>query len=178
MLIRINFHLQIISLHLDLSFSRCYPRYPDAKKPVRRRGNKTVPKVTTTAVIQQETTDYDEYTGKTEASETVDIHARVFGYLKSIEFKDGDFVKEGQTLFTIEPDEYQAIHNQSLSKIAVWESKLEVAKADLARRKATMAASRGRGQPGRIRAVCCGCPGSRSQSDLRRKPMQTEPRSI
>jgi RND family efflux transporter MFP subunit len=103
----------------------------------------TVPKVTTAAVIQQETTDYDEYTGRTEASETVDIHARVFGYLKSIEFKDGDFVKEGQTLFTIEPDEYQAIYNQSLSKITVWESKLEVAKADLARRKATMAASRG-----------------------------------
>ncbi len=96
-----------------------------------------VPKVTTTAAVQQETTDYDEYTGKTEASETVDIHARVFGYLKSIEFKDGDFVKEGQTLFTIEPDEFEAIHNQSLSKIAVWESKLEVAKADLARRKAS-----------------------------------------
>jgi RND family efflux transporter MFP subunit len=103
----------------------------------------TIPKVTTAAVFQQETTDYDEYTGRTEASETVDIHARVFGYLKSIEFKDGDFVKEGQTLFTIEPDEYQAIYNQSLSKITVWESKLEVAKADLARRKATMAVSRG-----------------------------------
>jgi RND family efflux transporter MFP subunit len=99
----------------------------------------TVPKVTTAAVIQQQTTDYDEYTGRTEASETVDIHARVFGYLKSIEFKDGDFVKEGQTLFTIEPDEYDAIHNQSLSKIAVWEAKLKVAKANLARRQALMA---------------------------------------
>ena len=94
-----------------------------------------VPKVTTTAVIQQETTDFDEYTGRTEASEAVEIRARVFGYLKTIEFKDGDFVKEGQTLFTIEPDEYDAIHKQSLSKIAVWESKLEVAKANLARRK-------------------------------------------
>ncbi len=90
-----------------------------------------VPKVTTTAVVQQETTDFDEYTGKTEASEAVEVRARVFGYLKSIEFKDGDFVKEGQVLFTIEPDEYDAIHNQSLSKIAVWESKLRVAKANL-----------------------------------------------
>ena len=69
----------------------------------------------------------------------MEIRARVFGYLKSIEFKDGDFVKEGQTLFTIEPDEYDAIHKQSLSKIAVWESKLEVAKANLARRKMTLA---------------------------------------
>jgi RND family efflux transporter MFP subunit len=98
-----------------------------------------VPKVTTTAVVQQETTDYDEYTGKTEASEAVEIRARVFGYLKSIEFKDGDFVKEGQVLFTIEPDEYDAIHNQALSKIAVWEAKLKVAKANLARRQALMA---------------------------------------
>src|SRR5690349_3592726 len=77
-----------------------------------------VPKVTTSDVVQQETTDFDEYTGRTEASATVDVHARVFGYLKSVDFQDGDFVKEGQTLFTIEPDEYEAIHNQSVSKIA------------------------------------------------------------
>ena len=92
-----------------------------------------VPKVTTAQVIQEETVDFDEYTGRTEASEAVDIRARVFGYLKSIEFKDGDFVKEGQTLFTIEPDEYQAIHEQSKSKIALWESKVELAKANLER---------------------------------------------
>jgi RND family efflux transporter MFP subunit len=98
-----------------------------------------VPKVTTADVVQQETTDFDEYTGRTEASEAVDVHARVFGYLKTVEFQDGDFVKEGQSLFTIEPDEYRAIHEQSLSKIAVWESKLEVAKAELARRKQTVA---------------------------------------
>ena len=102
-----------------------------------------VPKVTTAPVVQQETTDYDEYTGRSEASEAVDIHARVFGYLKSIDFKDGDRVKEGQTLFTIEPDEYDAVHKQSLSKIAVWESKLDVAKSNLARRKATLAAAPG-----------------------------------
>lgn len=94
-----------------------------------------VPKVTTTDVVQRETTDFDEYTGRTEASEAVEIRARVFGYLKTIDFQDGDFVKEGQTLFTIESDEYDAIHKQSLSKIALWESKQEVAKANLARRK-------------------------------------------
>jgi RND family efflux transporter MFP subunit len=93
------------------------------------------PKVTTAGVVQEETTDFDEYTGRTEASEAVEIRARVFGYLRSIDFNDGDFVKEGKTLFTIEPDEYDAIHQQSLSKIALWESKLAVAKANLARRK-------------------------------------------
>lgn len=94
-----------------------------------------VPKVTTAPVVEQETIDYDEYTGRTEASEAVEVRARVFGYLKEAHFQDGDMVEEGQLLFTIEPDEYQAIHNQSLSKIAVWESKLELAQAQLKRRE-------------------------------------------
>jgi RND family efflux transporter MFP subunit len=109
------------------------------RAPMATADQQVVPKVTTTDVVQQETIDFDEYTGRTEASEAVEIHARVFGYLKSIEFQDGDYVKEGQTLFTIEPDEYQAIHNQSLSKIAVWESKLQVAQANLGRRKQALA---------------------------------------
>ena len=92
-----------------------------------------VPKVTVTPAVSQETIDSDIYTGKTEASETVEVRARVFGYLKTIEFQDGDFVTEGQPLFTIEPDEYQAIHDQSLARIAVAESKLELAKSKRAR---------------------------------------------
>jgi RND family efflux transporter MFP subunit len=92
-----------------------------------------VPKVTVAPVVSQETIDADVYTGKTEASETVEVRARVFGYLKTIEFNDGDFVTEGQTLFTIEPDEYDAIHQQSVSRIAVAESKLELAKSKRAR---------------------------------------------
>jgi RND family efflux transporter MFP subunit len=92
-----------------------------------------VPKVTVTAVVAQETIDSDEYTGKTEASETVEVRARVFGYLKTIDFQDGDFVKEGQTLFTIEPDEYEAIHQQSLSRIDLNKANLELAKAKHAR---------------------------------------------
>lgn len=105
------------------------------RAPSADQKQEVVPKVTTVGVVQEETTDFDEYTGRTEASEAVEIRARAFGYLRSIDFHDGDFVKEGQTLFTIEPDEYKAIHEQSLSKIALWESKLEVAKANLARRK-------------------------------------------
>jgi RND family efflux transporter, MFP subunit len=92
-----------------------------------------VPKVTVTAVVSQETVDADEYTGKTEASESVEVRARVFGYLKSINFTDGDFVTEGQPLFTIEPDEYQAIHEQSVARIELNTAALELAKAKHAR---------------------------------------------
>lgn len=58
---------------------------------------------------------------------------RVFGYLESIEFKDGDYVKEGQKLFVIEDDEYAAIHAQAKSKIELNTARLELAKANLAR---------------------------------------------
>jgi RND family efflux transporter MFP subunit len=104
-----------------------------------------VPKVTTVAVVAQETLDADEYTGQTEASEMVEVRSRIFGYLKSIEFKDGDFVtgpvigpggeveKEGQTLFVIEKDEYEAIYKQSLARIDLNAANLALAKAKHAR---------------------------------------------
>ncbi len=92
-----------------------------------------IPKVTVTAVVSQETVDSDEYTGRTVASEIVDVRARVFGYLKSIDFKDGDFVREGQKLFTIEPDEYDAINKQSLARIDLQSANLELARSKRAR---------------------------------------------
>ncbi len=111
-----------------------------------------IPKVTTVAVVAQETSDSDEYTGQTEASETVEVRARVFGYLNSIDFKDGDFVtgpvlgpngevqKEGQVLFTIEPEEYDAIHKQSLARIDLNQANLTLAKAKLTRNEALLKA--------------------------------------
>jgi RND family efflux transporter MFP subunit len=92
-----------------------------------------VPRVTVAAVVEQEVTDSDEYTGRTEASAIVEVRARVYGYLKTIDFKDGDYVEEGQTLFTIEPDEYKAIHEQSLARIGLTTANFELAKANLAR---------------------------------------------
>ncbi|HMP05474.1 MAG TPA: efflux RND transporter periplasmic adaptor subunit [Lacipirellulaceae bacterium] len=92
-----------------------------------------VPRVTVTPVVVQEVVDSDEYTGRTEASEIVEVRARVYGYLKTIDFQDGDFVEEGQPLFTIEPDEYQAIHDQALARIGLTTANYELAKSKLAR---------------------------------------------
>ncbi len=86
------------------------------------------PKVTVETVREVETADFDEYIGSTQASESVEVRTRVYGYLQSIEFKDGDHVEEKQPLFKIEPDDYQAIHNQALAKITVWETKLGLSK--------------------------------------------------
>jgi RND family efflux transporter MFP subunit len=97
-----------------------------------------VPKVTVMAVERQETIDADEYTGRTEASKTVEVRSRLFGFLKTVDFQDGDFVEEGQTLFTIEPDEYEAIHQQSVARIDLNAANLELAKAKLARNEALL----------------------------------------
>lgn len=102
-------------------------------RDVPKAAEQPVPKVTVMEVVSQETIDSDEYTGKTEASETVEVRARVFGFLKTIDFQDGDYVEEGHTLFTIEPDEYKAIHEQSLSRIDLNAANLKLAKAKLAR---------------------------------------------
>ncbi len=93
------------------------------------------PKVTVTEVLEKETTDYEEYVGRTEPSETVEVRSRVYGYLNSVGFRDGDPVTKDQEkpLFTIESDEYDAILKVAESKVAVWQTKLEVAQVKLAR---------------------------------------------
>ncbi|HZL87541.1 MAG TPA: efflux RND transporter periplasmic adaptor subunit [Pirellulaceae bacterium] len=109
------------------------PGFAGCNKAAPAASQQPVPKVTVTEVVSQETIDADEYTGQTEASEVVEVRARVFGYLKSIDFKDGDFVTEGHTLFTIEDDTYAAINQQSQSRIDLNKANLELAKTKHAR---------------------------------------------
>src|SRR3954468_7211265 len=122
-----------LKLGLAIAAVAIAPLAAGCNKAAPAASEQPTPKVTVMPVASHETIDADEYTGQTEASESVEIRARVFGYLKSIDFKDGDYVKEGQTLFTIEPDEYQAIHQQSLSRIDLNTANLNLAKTKHAR---------------------------------------------
>ncbi len=101
--------------------------------------NREPPVVICTPAIRQEVTDYDEFVGRTEASETVEVAARLSGYLRSVEFDDGQMVEKGDLLAKIEPDEYQAIHDQALANVDLWKSKLKLAQATLARYKELIA---------------------------------------
>src|SRR5580698_10145992 len=65
------------------------------------------PKVDVGIPIQRNVTRYLDGTGNTAPIKSVDLVARVQGVLQSINYKDGDFVKEGVTLFTIEPETYK-----------------------------------------------------------------------
>lgn len=61
-----------------------------------------LPEVTVAAPLQKNLTEWDEYTGRFEAAERVEIRARVNGYLDDIRFRDGEKVKKGQVLFIID----------------------------------------------------------------------------
>ncbi len=93
----------------------------------------TPPLVECQPASSEQVTDYDFFVGRTESSEMVEVRARVSGFLETIEFTDGEVVKEGDLLATIEPDDYQAIHDQSLSRIVLAETQLELAQSVFAR---------------------------------------------
>jgi RND family efflux transporter MFP subunit len=66
------------------------------------------PGVTTSHPLQQEIAEWDEYTGQFSAVESVEMRARVSGYLTEIHFTDGQNVKKGDLLFVIDPRPFQA----------------------------------------------------------------------
>jgi RND family efflux transporter MFP subunit len=82
------------------------------------------PKVTVAIPVEQEVSRYFEATGNAAAINTVDLVARVQGFVQAISYADGDFVKKGTSLFTIEPEPYRL--------------KVEAAKAAVTSAKATL----------------------------------------
>lgn len=81
----------------------------------------------------QDVTDFYDATGTTEAIDSVEIRARVEGYLEGIHFTDGQIVEEGQMLFTIEPEGYAAIRDEALAQLKAAQAERERARVDLER---------------------------------------------
>ena len=91
------------------------------------------PKVVVAQPLQQPATLYIELTGNTTAINSVDLVARVQGYLESIDYKDGAFVSKGTQLFGIERDTYQQQLDQANAALAANEATLEYNKAEFQR---------------------------------------------
>lgn len=91
------------------------------------------PEVSVAQPRRQSVTEYLEFTGNTEARETAELRARVKGFLKSVHFADGAYVKEGDLLFVIDPAEYQAAVAAGKAKVAEVSARLERATRDLSR---------------------------------------------
>ena len=91
------------------------------------------PKVTVSQPVTQPVTDYLEFTGNTQAINTVQLKARVEGYLEQVYFKDGDRVKKGQLLFLIQQNTYEAKLKQAEAEILSQKAKLFHAQTEYAR---------------------------------------------
>ncbi|MEW4564859.1 efflux RND transporter periplasmic adaptor subunit [Bremerella sp. JC770] len=103
--------------------------------PRRQMPKAEPPDVTVAPAIKRQVVDFSEYTGHIEAVSSVDVYAKVSGYLEKVAFEDGAFVKKGQLLFEIDKRTYQAEYDQAVSQKALYVAKNELAQATLARNK-------------------------------------------
>jgi RND family efflux transporter MFP subunit len=93
------------------------------------------PKVDVGLPVQRAVTNYLEATGNTAPIKSVDLVARVQGFLQSINYEDGAFVKEGTTLFTIEPETYKLKLDQAQAAEAGAQASLKLAELDFTRQQ-------------------------------------------
>ncbi|MGR4925278.1 efflux RND transporter periplasmic adaptor subunit [Bradyrhizobium sp. CAR08] len=91
------------------------------------------PKVDVAAPVQRPVTRYVEATGNTAPFKNVDLVARVQGFLQSIDYQDGAFVKQGTQLFTIEPETYKLKLDQARAAEAGAQASVRQAEADYKR---------------------------------------------
>lgn len=91
------------------------------------------PKVTVAKPTVQAVTEFLEFTGNAQALESVDLTARVEGFLQDIRFKDGQMVRKGEPLFVIEPRPYEIALQDAKSEIVNQEAKLSRAETEFGR---------------------------------------------
>jgi RND family efflux transporter MFP subunit len=91
------------------------------------------PQVTVSRPTRQSVSDYLEFTGNTQAINTVQLRARVEGYLEKVFFKDGDRVKKGQLLFLIQQNTYEAKVKQAEAEILRQKASLDHAQIEFDR---------------------------------------------
>lgn len=96
--------------------------------------------VTVATPLQREVVDWDDYTGRFVAPQDVEIRARVNGVITAIHFRDGQDVRQGQPLFTIDPRPYQAQLAQAQAQIARAQAALTNARQVTARSRALQSA--------------------------------------
>src|SRR5262245_2429099 len=91
------------------------------------------PAVTVAQPTKRTVTDWDEFTGRFEAIEEVQVRARVGGFVTSVEFRDGAIVRTGDLLYVIDPRPFEAVAKQAEGQLADARAKAELAKRELDR---------------------------------------------
>lgn len=96
-------------------------------------GPPPAPAVSTAEVLEREVQHWDEFTGRIEAVESVELRPRVSGQIDSVNFTEGSEVKRGDVLFTIDSRSYRATLEQARAELARAENQAQLARAELVR---------------------------------------------
>jgi multidrug efflux system membrane fusion protein len=108
-----------------LTFAGCGEKAEQAAAPP--------PSVTVAQPTKRTVTDWDEFTGRFDAVEQVQIRARVTGFVMTVDFKDGAIVKTGDLLYTIDPRQYEAAAEQAQGQLDDAKAKIELGQRELDR---------------------------------------------
>jgi RND family efflux transporter MFP subunit len=91
------------------------------------------PQVSVASALERDVTEWDEFTGRLEAVESVDVRPRVTGYIQSVNFTEGSTVHKGDLLFVIDPRPYRAQLSKAEAELARAVASAELAASDAAR---------------------------------------------
>src|SRR5881628_3689603 len=91
------------------------------------------PKVKVVQPVAREITEWDEFTARLDAVDSVEVRPRVSGYLQSIHFQDGAIVQKGDLLFLIDPRPYEAALHRTEADVELAKSRLALARKNFAR---------------------------------------------
>jgi len=91
------------------------------------------PGVTVAAVVQRDVNEWEEFTGRLQAVDAVEVRPRVSGYIEKLAFAEGKEVKKGEVLFVIDPRPYQAELARAEAQLAGARTRAELAKSEVDR---------------------------------------------
>lgn len=119
-------------LTLAVTLAACGPKGPGAPPP---------PPVSVATPLVQTVVDWDDFTGRFEAQQMVEVRARVGGYLQGVHFRDGQAVRKGQLLFTLDPRPAQAQLASARAQLAQAQAQAAQAAGELARAQTLLAST-------------------------------------
>src|SRR5438552_19135393 len=97
----------------------------DCSKSPANKGAPPLP-VNVVTVVEKEVKEWDEFTGRLDPVESVEIRPRVSGYITEIHFEAGAIVKRGDLLYVIDPRPYQAEFDRAAAEVDRMDAQLKV----------------------------------------------------
>lgn len=91
------------------------------------------PQVSVAEALERDVTEWDEFTGRLEAVESVEVRPRVTGYIESVNFTEGSTVRKGDLLFVIDPRPYRAELSKAQAELSRAVARAEMTAADAGR---------------------------------------------